>query len=189
VLVEEPSAEAMLRRLLPKILRRPGTTFTIHPHRGKPDLLGKLPSRLRAYARWIPEHFRVCVLLDEDREDCHQLKAVLRGAADQAGVSVLNRIAIEEIEAWFFGDAEALARAYPGVPATLGDRAAYRHPDSIKGGTWEALERELRRAGYFLTGLRKIEAADQIARFMDPERNRSRSFRTFRDGIRALEGE
>lgn len=50
---------------------------------------------------------------------------------------------------------------------------------SIKGGTWEAFERILKRAGYFSTGLRKTECARQIARNMDVTQNRSHSFKVF----------
>ena len=63
----------------------------------------------------------------------------------------------------------------PNIPAKQG----YRDPDAIAGGTWEALERVLQRAGYFRSGLRKIEAARAIAEHMDPARNRSASFRSF----------
>lgn len=48
---------------------------------------------------------------------------------------VLNRLAIEELEAWFFGDVAALHSAYPRVPSTLGRRSRYRDPDAIRGGT------------------------------------------------------
>jgi hypothetical protein len=65
---------------------------------------------------------------------------------------------------------------------------AYRDPDSIAGGTWEALERVLKSAGYFRTGLRKIELARSVAKHMDPQRNRSRSFRAFVDAINRLKG-
>jgi len=51
------------------------------------------------------------------------------------------------------------------------------------GGTWEALERELRKVGYFPGGLNKINAAREISRFMVPERNRSRRFQVFRQGL------
>ena len=57
---------------------------------------------------------------------------------------VLNRIAIEELEAWFFGDVQALNQAYPKTPKTLGHKSRYKDPDSIKGGTWESMERELK---------------------------------------------
>ena len=49
-------------------------------------------------------------------------------------------------------------------------------PRSGWGGTWEALEHILQRAGYFACGVRKIEAARENAKFMLPEGNRSRSF-------------
>jgi hypothetical protein len=98
-------------------------------------------------------------------------------------VQVVNRIAVEELEAWFFGDTGALRAAFPHVPPTLGQKAPYRNPDEIKGGTWEALERELQRSGYFRGGLPKIEAARTIARYMEPERNGSRSFCHFRNAL------
>ncbi|MGH7753687.1 MAG: DUF4276 family protein, partial [Gemmatimonadales bacterium] len=63
---------------------------------------------------------------------------------------------------------------------------AFRDPDGIAGGTWEALERVLQRAGYFKAGLRKIEAARTISNNMDPDRNRSASFTAFRDALREL---
>ena len=62
----------------------------------------------------------------------------------------------------------------------------YRDPDAILGGTWEALERVLQAAGYFSSGIRKIEIAQAIAPHMDPKRNTSRSFCCFRDAVLAL---
>lgn len=99
---------------------------------------------------------------------------------------ILNRIAVEELESWFFGDIQALTNAFPGVPSTLPAKSRYRDPDSIKGGTWEAMERELQKAGYFQGGLAKVKAARAISEKMDPERNVSQSFKVFRDGLRDL---
>jgi len=193
-LVEEPSSEAALQNILPGVLREQ-ITFSIHPFRGKPDLLKKLPARLRSYRAWIPDSWRIVVLVDADENDCREIKEKLERAAIQAklitksGVrsgsrfQVLNRLAIEELEGWFFGDIEALHSAYPRISPHLGIRAPYRDPDAIIGGTWEALERELRRVGYFSGGLNKINAAREISRFMVPERNRSRSFQVFRQGL------
>lgn len=195
-LVEERSAEALLRILVPKIV--PGITFGVHPFQGKQDLLKKLPARLRAYApRMSPERLRIVVLIDEDREDCRRLKLLLEEEALKAGLvtktraagrcfEVLNRIAVEELEAWYFGDTEALRSAYSRVPESLSRKAAFREPDGIRGGTWEALERVLKDAGYHPAGLEKIRAAREIAEYMDPDRNMSPSFRVFRDGLRAI---
>ncbi|HHW14769.1 MAG TPA: DUF4276 family protein [Firmicutes bacterium] len=180
-LVEEQSAEVALQNLLPRMTGN-AATYRIHPFQGKPDLLAKLPQRLRGYASWMPADWRIVVLVDQDRDNCVELKQRLERTAAEAGLTtkstaaarnqrlhVINRIAVEELESWYFGDTRALVEAYPGVPTTLDRKAPYRDPDGIRGGTWEALERVLQRAGYYPGGLLKIEAARVISRHMAPE--------------------
>ena len=128
-------------------------------------------------------------MVDRDDDDCRVLKQRLEAIAADAGLltktavgdgqrfQVANRIAIEELEAWFFGDWQAVRTAYPRGPENIPNKAGFRDPDAISGGTWEALERILNRAGYFATGLRKLECARAVARYMEPDRNSSRSFR------------
>jgi hypothetical protein len=198
-LVEEPSAEAALLNILPKVFD-PTTSFAIHPYQGKQDLLKKLPSRFRGYKAWLPGDWRIVVLIDADDEDCRQLKARLEDIArnsnlltksitrNSSNFQVLNRLAIEELEAWFFGDVEALNAAFPRISLNLGNKAKYRDPDAIIGGTWEALERELKRVGYYTGGLSKISAAQEISLCMIPERNRSHSFQVFRQGLLEIIG-
>ncbi len=196
LLLEEPSAEAFFADFLPKIAPE-GTTWRLIPFQGKADLLANLEKRLKGYAAWLPEDWRIVVLVDEDREDCTKLKARLEASAKVAGLmtksrakkggfAVLNRIAVEELEAWFLGDVEGLCAAYPGVSASLGSRENFRDPDAVPGGTWEALERVLQRAGHFQGGLGKIELARTMARHMEPARNRSRSFQRFIEGMATL---
>jgi len=195
VLVEEPSMEEALRLLLPVMLN--GTSFEVYSHQGKSELLQRLPARLRGYARWLPVSWRIVVIVDQDGDDCRALKHRLETMARQAGLltrskagdrpyALVNRLAIEELEAWYFGDWEAVRTAYPRVSATIPSRAAYRDPDAVTGGTWEAFEREMKRAGYFKTGLRKIEAARLVAAHMTPDRNTSRSFRVLLDTLREM---
>ena len=194
-IVEEPSMEALLRVLLPQLL--PETPFSVYSFQGKDELIERLPDRFKGYAAWLPQNHYVVVIVDRDDTDCRALKDQLEGFARQAGLStrtrrvgnrftVVNRIAIEELEAWYFGDWEAVRAAYPRVSSTVPRKQAYRNPDSIAGGTWEAFEREMQRTGYFKGGLRKIEAAEAIARHMDIHRNTSNSFRVFRDAISEL---
>jgi hypothetical protein len=197
-LVEEPSAEAVLKNILPKILD-PKVTFAIYTHQGKTDLLDKLLNRLRGYRSWIPKDWRIVILVDVDDDNCQELKTNLEQKAFQAGLvtksssedgicfQVLNRIAIEEIEAWYFGDIEAIQAAYPRFSLNI-KKAAYRNPDAISGGTWEALERELQKAGYYPNGLAKIAVAKNISENMIPERNRSKSFKTFCQGLMDMVG-
>ncbi len=196
-LVEELSMESFLRGLLPCLLG--GIPFEIRTFQCKDDLLKRLPQRLRGYASWYPEDYRIVVVVDRDDDDCHALKQTLEQHALAAGLptrtqhrqehfTVINRIAIEELEAWYFGDWEAVRAVYPKVPATIPQRAAYRDPDAINGGTWETFERVLQQKGYFKTGLRKIEAARAIAPHVDPMRNSSHSFQVFRDAMLELAG-
>lgn len=191
-LVEERSMEVALEALLPKLLGK--TTWKIHEHGGKSVLLKRLPDRLRGYSKWLPQTWRIVVVVDRDNDDCMELKSQLENIARDAGLGtrstsstsvfhVVNRIAIEELEAWFFGDWKAVRRAYPKVSARIAGEARYRRPDAIAGGTWEALERVLKERGYFPGGLAKITAARAIAVNMNPARNGSPSFCSLRDAL------
>lgn len=196
VLVEEPSMELALEALLPKMLR-PEISVEIRQFQCKDELLQRLPERMKGYAQWLPATAMVLVIIDRDADDCAALKQRLEDVALAAGLTtktrpgaggfqVLNRIAIEELEAWFFGDWPAMCEAYPKLDASVPQRAGLRDSDAIKGGTWEALERELKRKGYFKTGLRKLELARTVAPLMDPMRNRSASFSCLRTALQAL---
>lgn len=199
-LLEEASAEIALSLLLPKIL--PGNvTYRMHVFSGKANLKSVLPQRLKGYT-WIPENYRLIVLIDRDSDDCKSLKQELELVALQSGLlsktaaapspsfQIVNRIVIEELEVWFFGDIEALCSAYPGVPASLRSKQKYRNPDNIQGGTSESLFRALQKAGYFNghKQLPKREAARAIAEQMIPERNDSPSFKLFSTTLRKMTG-
>jgi hypothetical protein len=131
-LVEEPSMEAVLQTLLPQLI---GTaTFRIYAHNSKDTLLMRLAGRLGAYRQMLQPGWLVLVLVDQDDEDCRALKRSLEQAATAADLvsrvgaaggefSVLNRIVIEELEAWYFGDWQAVRKAYPRVPPRIASRA------------------------------------------------------------------
>ena len=193
-LLEEPSAEEALQVLVPKmILGR--ATFACHVMGGKKTLLKELPTRLRGYSHWLPPDWRIVVLVDRDEEDCKRLKAKLEKlchtagliskTVDDGGAQVINRIVVEELEAWFFGDVRALRKAFPRFP-DISQKAAFRNPDQIRGGTWETLERLLQKAGYYKGGIPKIELAKTITPYMEPAWNTSKSFQTFRQALLEL---
>lgn len=193
ILVEEPSMEAFLTEFLPRLLAE-RATFHTHTHQGKEDLLAKLPSRMQGYAAWLPADWRIVVVTDRDDDDCSVLKQRMESAAENVGLHtraatrgpiwrVVNRIAIEELEAWYFGGWSAVCEQYPRVPPTIPRQARYRVSDEIAGGTWEALERIFQRAGYFSGGLRKIELARALGMKLDPAVNTSRSFKMFCDAL------
>ena len=165
----------------------------------KQQLLARLPQRLAGYARCPTGHRPLSlVLVDRDDEDCLALKRRLESACAAAGLltratlaagsfDVLNRIVVEELEAWFFGDAVALEQGWHGL-GRVARQAAYRDPDAVRGGTHEALLREFQRAGHLrgLTRLPKIDTARTMGGLIDPARNTSRSFHHFWTGLTSL---
>lgn len=195
IFLEEPSAEAFIMESWPRI-RPAEATCQTHAFQGKQELLAQLPGQLKAMARWIPDNFRIVVLLDEDRQDCAALKKTLEHMSHEAGLGTLtapgtgarvaNRIDVEELEAWMLGDPQALRAAFPNLTATFEKGAALRNPDAIKGGTWEALERLLKKSGYYMGGLAKVDCARNVAAHIDPDRNVSRSFKVFHSGLHRL---
>ncbi len=195
-LLEEESAEVALNNLLPNILPQQ-ITYDFHVFQGKQDLIKKLPERFRGYRHWLPHDWIIVVLLDYDRGDCQELKTRLEVIAEREGFStlskvgpngqfqVINRLAIQELEAWFFGDLPAMRQAYPRIPPGLSRKKPYRNPDDIEN-TWETLEKILQRAGYYPGGLPKKEVARKISAYMNPLTNRSKSFQVFRDTLRKI---
>jgi hypothetical protein len=116
--------------LLPRVLI--DVSFDVHPHQGKSDLLQRLPSRLKGYAAWLPDDYRIVVVVDRDDDDCNALKERLEQIAIDAGLrsrtragnqsyQLINRLAIEELEAWYFGDWDAVrsAERLPGQSILL----------------------------------------------------------------------
>jgi hypothetical protein len=195
--LEEESAEDGLKAIVPRIIcNRALVKFVVY--QGKQDLLRKLPSRLRGYrSAGIQSDFRIVVLVDEDGQNCVDLKSRLEKSALSAGLAtksspdvsgnftVLNRIAVEELESWFFGDVAALREVFPRVSATLDKKARFRVPDLIANPS-EALADVLCKAGYSPASLSKRYVARLVGGKMNPYSNRSKSFQVFRDGLLSL---
>ncbi|WP_169312361.1 DUF4276 family protein [Methanoplanus limicola] len=137
---EEESAKIILDEILPQILPH-DIEWNVYSFRGKKDMLGKLLFRLRAYHHTPLAFRKVVVLIDSDHQDCIELKSELEQIAAKAGLPtktsgcesfrVVNRIVVEELEAWFFGDVQALSSAYSSVPKSLSGRRGYEFPDKI----------------------------------------------------------
>ena len=112
----------------------------------------------------------------------------MRCPAAGGSFEVVNRIVVEELEAWYFGAIPELVRAFHGVPLTLSNKQKYRDPDAIRGGTHEQLLRVLQNAGHFKgqSRLPKIEIARKMGSLIDPDTNLSTSFSHFLSGLKAL---
>jgi hypothetical protein len=160
-LVEDQSGKVLLKKLIPRILGEQGQphTWNLHSYKGigripqnlnhqadpsKRILLDRLPQILKGYGQ-TPGYDAVVVVLDSDRRNCQEflqeLKDLLRNS--QPAPQTLFRLAIEEIEAWYFGDRTALLKAYP--KAKKGILEKYKQ-DSICG-TWELLANAIHAGG------------------------------------------
>jgi len=195
-LVEEPSMESALNNLLPKILDLNTNSYSIRSFQGKYDLLSKLPQRLRGYKQYIPNDYRIAVLVDRDNDDCLQLKRKLEKIAIDAQLTtkssvretelfvILNRIVIEELESWFLGDAYAIKYAFPSISNNYVTKNKNANPDGISKPS-KKLETVLQRYNLYINGMPKIEVAEKISKHMVPERNKSKSFQVFCSGLRS----
>lgn len=208
ILVEDSSGKRLLDSILPRIIGPEGAlhTWRTHSYKGigriprglrygadssKRILLDQLPKLLRGYGN-TPGIDAVVVVLDSDRRDCalflEELNALV-GPCPGAP-RVLFRLAIEEIEAWYFGDRDALIRAYPRAKKHVLNRYIQ---DSVCG-TWELLAdavhpkgaESIKKKGWPLPGQLKHEWAENIGPHMSIEENDSCSFCKLRDGLRAL---
>ena len=132
-LVEGQCELTALSIWMPKIIgeyKNPHT-WKIHKHRGlgklmedmsaKPNpadntLLHNLPSKLRAYGASNKTDLVVVTLVDlDDHSDCREFKRQLLSTLQTCNTQpqAMFRIAIEELEAWFLGDPQAVFQAYP----------------------------------------------------------------------------
>ena len=211
VLVEDQSGSIALEHILEKIL---GANYTehsweIHAYKGigripgnlrgvtDPQariLLDRLPSILRGYGRSLDDSSSVIVVVDLDDKDCIKFKQDLLDVLNNCNPrpKTLFRIAIEESEAWLLGDRAAVKLAYPNAK----DAVLNGYVQDSICGTWEVLgdavhpggSQHLKRLGYPPAGEAKCEWAGKIAPHVDVDRNKSKSFQVFRDGVKNLAG-
>ncbi|MCP5106622.1 MAG: DUF4276 family protein [bacterium] len=211
ILVEDQSGKKALDILVPKIVGDMHT-FKVHSYKGighiprdmkdakdarKRILLANLPRLLKGYGRTFQgysKNYQAVVILVCDLDDkC--LKTFRRDL-----FKILNAchpkpetrfcIAIEEGEAWFLGDLNAINKAYPRAQAAVLN--SYKN-DGICG-TWETLadalypggSSKLSKNGWQAVGIEKSEWAETIAPGMDIMNNKSPSFRYFRDKLLEL---
>ena len=207
-LVEDSSGGKLLAQLLPRILGEQGSlhTWRLKAYKGigrippgltakadpaKRMLLDQLPRLLQGYGK-TPGIDAVVVVVDTDQRDCkaflQELKSLAQGC--KPAPRTLFRLAVEEMEAWYLGDREALLKAYPRAKRDVLDR----YVQDSACGTWELLAdavhtggvAAIKKAGWPLPGQIKHEWAEKMGPFMSLNQNASPSFGKFRDGLARL---
>jgi hypothetical protein len=176
-LLEEASAEEMLKGLLPRLVPA-GVNVRFITFEGKSDLESNLVRRLRGY---LVPNAQFIVLRDKDAGDCRAVKARLVQKCIEANrPNTLIRIACHELESWYLADLAAVERALeiPNLSSKQG-QAKFRMPDNLSNPVQE-LER--------LTNNRyqKVRGSRDIGPHLDLENDRSRSFAVFIAGLRRL---
>ena len=211
ILVEDPSGKRMLDILVPKIIGNQHS-FKVHAYQGigriprnltnstdarNRRLLDQLPRLLRGYGNTFanyPANYSAAVILICDLDDrClkvfrEELFTVLNACNPKPETRFC--IAIEEGEAWLFGDLPAIKVAYPN--ARDGVLNCYEN-DSICG-TWELLAdavfqggaNRLKKEGWRSVGREKSAWAERVSPHMNVEINKSPSFCYFRTKMREL---
>jgi len=171
-LLEEQSMKILLETLLPRCL--PEMPFVCVAHEGKQDLEKSIPRKLRA---WCEPDVRFIIVRDNDGGDCHALKKRLTHLCETSGRSdAMVRIACQELEAWYLGDADALAAAFGNeLLRNIGKKARYRNPDTIQQPSREVAK--------LIPAFQKVSGARRMGHTLSRHDNRSRSFQVFMDGV------
>lgn len=204
-LMEDQSSGRAMTVLIPKILGN-GITYNIHSYKGigrlpkdlrpkndanKRLLLDQLPRLLRGYGH-NPHCGIIVVICDLDDRDKDQFLAELNevlAVCDQKP-QTLFCIAIEEFEAWYLGDLEAIRKAYPHAKNNVLN--GYVN-DSICG-TWELLadavfkdgHNALSKKGWQEVGRQKSIWAETITPHMNVDKNISPSFNDMYTQLQSL---
>jgi hypothetical protein len=167
--------KALLEGLLPRLM--PNGSFICIPHEGKQDLEKSIPRKLRA---WREPGARFVVVRDNDGGDCHALKQRLSGLCNGAECrDALIRVACQELEAWYFGEPEAMAQAFGNARLRdIGTKHRYRNPDAIQQPSKEIVK--------LIPEFQKISGARRMASCLTRNGNRSRSFQVMMEGVERI---
>jgi len=175
VLLEEPSAKALLEGLLPRLIPV-GVDVVYLVFEGKQDLEKNVTRKI---AGWQRPDSAFLILRDRDAGKCDVVKKRLRERVVASGRTALIRIACRDLEAWVAGDLEALAKAFDTPElAKSANKAKFRDPD--------ALVRPVEEVQRVVPEYKKVEGARRVGPWLEPSRSTSHSFRVFCSGVRGI---
>lgn len=214
ILVEDISGKTALEILIPKIIGNEHT-FNVHSYKGigripqglratsdpkKRILLDQLPRLIQGYGKTFagyPSNYLAVLIIICDLDD-RCLSTFRRELLDLVAKCSSSPdthlcIAIEEGEAWYLGDLEAVKAAYPSAK----DSSLNSYMSDSICGTWEKLadavfvggSQNLSKLGWQAIGEEKSNWAKRISPYMDVDKNQSPSFCYFRNKLRCLSGQ
>jgi hypothetical protein len=191
VLIEDISGQTTLETLIPKIIDCDQHSFIVHSYKGigrippnlKPKLdpkkrvlLDQLPKLIQGYgqtfAKYPANYLAVLIIVcDLDNRCLHRFRQELIACLEMSTPQPETYfcLAIEEGEAWYLGDFNAIKSAYPQAKESV--LKTYEH-DAICG-TWEVLAdaiapggaKRLTRQGGGQVGREKMVWAETIPQY------------------------
>lgn len=175
-LLEERSAKEMLLGVLPKIIPNEVVIRYI-VFEGKQDLEKQLDRKLRNY---LNPNAKFVVLRDQDNGDCKIIKTRLNSLCpSNKAESCMVRIACHALETFYLADLKAIGQGFekPNI-STYQEKSKYRNPDEKTNP--EQLLKEI------VPEYQKVSGSRLIGPFLDPENQRSKSFKNLIKGIRKI---
>jgi hypothetical protein len=191
--IEDQSSGKAMEILIPRLLGDE-ITFRIHTYNG----LGRIPPKLRSQCaadkrillERLPQILRghnpdcgiIVVICDLDDNDELLFRSDLQRILETCSpkLKVILGLAIEEFEAWYFGDLAAIRKAYPKAI----DHVLTKYKNDSICGTWERLADAIYKGGskalskkkWYEIGKQKSIWAKEISPHMDVDKNESPSF-------------
>jgi hypothetical protein len=211
ILIEDISGKTALEILIPKIISDEHT-FNIHSYKGigripqgltpssdpkRRILLDQIPKLIQGYGNtftgYPPSYSAILIVVcDLDDRCLSNFRTELLDCVDKCAVKPETYfcIAIEEGEAWYLGDMNAMKTAYPRAK----DAVLNSYVNDSICGTWEKLAdaiflggaQSLAKLGWQAVGKEKMAWASDISPHMDVDINQSPSFCYFREKLRSL---
>jgi hypothetical protein len=210
-LVEDQSGNKSLKILMPQLINIESNSYRIHFYRGggkdipkkskvephKRIFFDRLPALINGFGKTFAGYGAdykavLIVICDLDTQDkttfLNELNGIMSSCSQKPDTYFC--LSIEEFEAWYLGDMDAIKSAYPYARQETLDR--YDN-DSICG-TWELLadaiykggSGTLKKRGWQSVGAEKSKWAENISPCMNIDNNKSPSFKDLKTQLLKL---
>ncbi|MDR1290660.1 MAG: DUF4276 family protein [Planctomycetaceae bacterium] len=174
-LLEEESAEEMLRKFIPRCFSSLRCTY--RKFKGKNNLIQRLEKTIQNH---VDNNCPIVILCDQDDDCCVELRDKILNLCKKThrGSSCVVRIACHEMESWFLAQLDIVAGHF-GVPELAKHQKRYEKPDTVKNPS-DVLKR-ITNGNY-----QKVKGSRIMGEYLDPNITRSVSFKRFVETLRHL---
>lgn len=206
-MIEDQSTEVLVRKVMGYFTAAySNITFDCKSFKGirgftfkntvKETKSGKLLNDLATYMRGFDKSLQgiraaIIVVVDNDDRNTEEFRNSMEKVAEDNNIKTdhVFCIAVEEMEAWLLGDAQAIKQAYPKAKLNI----LHNYEQDSICDTWEFLadviypggRKKMKKLPYGEIGRQKSIWANDIGTYMDFDNNSSPSFHSFLNEIRS----